>query len=798
MAKRKKEKLNIKQYFSLQYFALLLLVFCTFFGGLSLGFLGNLVKDIPAYNYEEMKDQFDNISTNSEVYFSNGEKVATINYELMRKTVPLSEMGEHVKNAAIASEDSSFYSNMGIDISGILRAAYSEVTGASNTGGSTITQQLVKNQLLDSSRSYERKAKEILLSIRVNNYFSKNDILEAYLNMATFGKNKLGQNISGIETAALGVFGISSKDLNIAQSAYLIGFVQSPFKYTPFDVYGNIRSDEELQAGFDRQKYVLERMLSVGYITEEEYDEALNFDIKDSFIESMNNDSEQYPYIVNEVISSAAEILAEKVAKENDELEKFKTDYEYRNSLIEKSRVEFVTGGYKVNTTINKELYNTLEDAKDNYTGFISQYVDGELTPIQLGATVIENDTGRILAFIGGRDFSSQQLNHANRTYRSPGSTIKPLLVYAPAIQKGYITPNSQVLDRRFDYNGWRPENFAKVEYGVIPAKYALAQSLNLSTIRLYSAFVNENPMQEFLDKMNFKALTKTDHETLSASIGGLSYGVTVTENTNAFATFANGGVFKQAHLIDEIIDSNNKSIYKANFEPVKVYSEETSFLTLKMLNDVLSPSGNANDIANSLPFSKENMFLKTGTSEFNHDLWSVGGTKNITFGLWTGFDKPTEIKGYVHAHNQWSYFMNVIYNFDSELVKPNSSFTQPSGVQYMSINPYDNGPGEVVDLVPKDFKQLDENKTLKKLGSMLDKTILTYLQELKEKSEEDDEENSDENSDENSSEERSSSSSRTSSSSNSNSSSSSTSSSSASRSSSSSSSSRTNSNNNP
>ena len=143
---------------------------------------------------------------------------------------------------------------------------------------------MVKNQLLDNSRSYERKAKEILLALRVDNNFSKQEILETYLNVAPFGKNSLGQNIRGIETAAQGIFGVFSKDLNIAQAAYLAGFVQSPYKYTPFDSAGNIRSDDELKIGLERQKYVLERMRSNSFITRDQYKEALNFDIKGAFV----------------------------------------------------------------------------------------------------------------------------------------------------------------------------------------------------------------------------------------------------------------------------------------------------------------------------------------------------------------------------------------------------------------------------------------------------------------------------------------------------------------------------------
>ena len=630
--------------------------------GVGLGFVGGLVKDQPLISQEEMLEQINNISKSSDVYFGSGEKLGTINSELIRKVVSYDEIGENVKNAIIASEDANFYSNSGIEPLAIIRASFSELTKSSTTGGSTITQQLVKNQLLDNSRSYERKAKEILLALRVDNNFSKQEILETYLNVAPFGKNSLGQNISGIETAAQGIFGVSSKDLNIAQAAYLAGFVQSPYKYTPFDSAGNIRSDDELKIGLERQKYVLERMRSNSFITRDQYKEALNFDIKGAFVKQKISEYTDYPYIRDEVTTSVAEILAEQTAKKNNKEQQFKDDNSYKNDLIEKSKTKFITGGYKVKTTLNKNLYDKLQEAKKEFESYPTSIQNGTTYPLDIGATVIENSTGKVLAFVGGMDYNKQQLNHATRTHRSPGSTIKPLLVYAPAIDKGYITPNSTVLDRRFNHNGWKPENFSQTEYNYLPARQALARSLNLATIRLYSAFVNENPVKEYLEKMNFKGITEGDQSNLATAIGGMSYGVSVTENTAAFSTFANMGEYKKPYIVDEIRDHNDKIIYKAEVNPTRVYQEATSYLTLNMLNDVINASyGTAPDIASGLRFSSKNLFVKTGTSEYYKDLWVVGGTKNITLGTWTGYDKPATVPNYTYGHKTWLHLMNAI-----------------------------------------------------------------------------------------------------------------------------------------
>ena len=693
--------------------------------GLAIGYVGGLVKDQPVLTQKEMKEQINNISKNSEVYFGSGEKLGTINSELIRKTVTYENIGDNVKNAIIASEDSNFYSNSGIDIWAVLRATHSEATGARSTGGSTITQQLVKNQLLDNSRSYERKAKEILLALRVDSHFSKNEILENYLNVAPFGKNSLGQNISGIETAAQGVFGVHSKDLNIAQAAYLVGFVQSPYRYTPFDSTGNIRPDEELQAGFERQQYVLERMLSNDFITKEQFEEAKKFDIKGAYTKQKYSEYTDYPYIRDEVTSSVAEILAEQTAKKNNREEEFKNDSDYRNELIEKSRIKFITGGYKVKTTLDKKLYDTLQETKKQFDSYPTYTQGGVVYPLEIGASVIENSTGKVLAFIGGMDYKKQQLNHATRTRRSPGSTIKPLLVYGPAIDKGYITPNSTVLDKRFNHYGWKPENYDMSERGYLPAREALARSLNLPTVRLYSAFYKEDPVTNYLEKMGVEGLTESDKTNLATAIGGMTYGLSVTENTSAFSTFANKGEHKKAHIIEEIENNDGELVYKADFSPVKVFEESTSYLIVDMLGDVINKSyGTSHDMPSKLKFNSKNLFVKTGTSEYYKDLWVVGGSTKITVGLWNGYDSPAKVPSYDYAQRSWIAVMNAIYALDKNLIAPDTAFSRPKSVVDASINGYNNAKGGTKDIVPNGFKELSKEKTLAKFGYNIDKGI--------------------------------------------------------------------------
>ena len=322
-------------------------------------------------------------------------------------------------------------------------------------------------------------------------------------------------------------------------------------------------------------------------------------------------------------------------------------------------------------------------------------------------------------------DYKKQQLNHATRTRRSPGSTIKPLLVYGPAIDKGYITPNSTVLDKRFNHYGWKPENYDMSQRGYLPAREALARSLNLPTVRLYSAFYKEDPVTNYLEKMGVEGLTESDKTNLATAIGGMTYGLSVTENTSAFSTFANKGEHKKAHIIEEIENNDGELVYKADFSPVKVFEESTSYLIVNMLGDVINKSyGLSHDMPSKLKFNSKNLFVKTGTSEYYNDLWVVGGSTKITVGLWNGYDSPAKVPSYDYAQRSWIAVMNAIYALDKNLISPDTAFSRPKSVVDSSINGYNNAKGGTKDIIPNGFKELSKEKTLAKFGYNIDKGI--------------------------------------------------------------------------
>ena len=250
-----------------------ILLLVTFAFGAGAGYFASLVKDEIPRSYESMRQDIYNYEEPSEVFFAGNVPMGKLRSDIIREEVKLEEVSPYVIQAVIATEDQNFYEHKGIVPKSTLRALLQAFTNASTqTGGSTLTQQLVKNQILSSEVSFERKAKEILLALRLERFFSKEEILEAYLNVSSFGRNSSGQNIAGVQAAAQGIFGVDAKDLNLPQAAFIAGLPQSPNGYTPFTRDGELKSPEGLKPGLDRMRTVLSRMLEMGFITEKEYE----------------------------------------------------------------------------------------------------------------------------------------------------------------------------------------------------------------------------------------------------------------------------------------------------------------------------------------------------------------------------------------------------------------------------------------------------------------------------------------------------------------------------------------------
>jgi penicillin-binding protein 1B len=664
--------------------------------GVGAGYFASLVKDEPVRSYDSMKKDIYNYTETSDLYFSENVYLGKLRTDLEREEIKLDQVSDHLVKAVIATEDEYFYKHKGVVPKAVFRALFQEVTNSAvQTGGSTLTQQLIKNQILTNEVSFSRKANEILLALRLEKFFSKKEILEAYLNVSTFGRNSSGRNIGGVQAAATGIFGVNAKELSLPQAAFIAGLPQSPFGYTPFTREGAVKNN--LEPGLTRMKTVLKRMYDGGYIDQKQYAEASSYDITKDFIGPKDNPTEKYPYLTVEIEQRAIDVLIKVLAKKDGYSEKdLKEDdnlfYTYKTLASQNLR----QNGYEIHTTINKDIYDAMQVVKDNYAAYgpdkPEEKLDEEtgekitiMEPVEVGAMLIENKTGKIISFVGGRDHKRQQQNHATNAIRQNGSTMKPLLVYAPAIDLGVASPGTVFPDVALrlapGLNRPWPLNYSLTYNGLVSMRYALTWSYNVPAVKLYKDILSHRPA-EYLEKMGFTSLTEGDFVQPATSIGSMDNGVTVEENTNAYTTFANEGKFIDAYLIDKIVDKSGEIVYQHKVEPVDVFKPQTAFLTLDMMRDVMT-KGTAAGVNSQLKF-KSDWAAKTGTGNDFYDSWVVATNPSVTFGIWMGYDtqKSLDRNSYSRrTNNLTALLLNAAYDINPDLVDPEEEFKMPSGI---------------------------------------------------------------------------------------------------------------------
>jgi penicillin-binding protein len=687
-------------------FLIVIITSLVFVGSVAAGYFASLVDQEPLRNEKDMRASIFSYEETSEVFFANNVYLGKLRTDLQRNETKLSSVSPYVLDAVYATEDEYFKVHDGIVPKAIFRGLMQDVTNSdSQTGGSTLTQQLIKNQILTNEVSYERKAKEILLALRLEKFMTKEEILEAYLNIIPYGRNASGANIAGIETAAEGIFNVAAKDLTLPQAAFIAGIPQAPFAHTPFTSNGILKDEAGLKPGIDRMLTVLYRMKETGYISEEDYNAAVKYDITKDFKKSEPLPQVRYPFLTFELERRAKEIISKMLAEE-DNIDPTRLATE--ETLKEKYEIladrAMRTNGYRIYSTIDKNMYDAHQKIKDEFKNYgptlkkkrtnpDSGEVEEVDAPVQVGSVLMENSTGRILSFIGGRDHKLEAQNHATQAFRQNGSTMKPLLVYGPAIEYGVIGAGSPVVDVAFKdfFDGagdpYEPGNFNREqELGIIPARQALASSQNLAALRLYSQIIDKRPA-EFLTKLQFTKLAEQDFTNLATGIGGMHNGVTVEENTNAYATLANGGQFVDSYMIEKIEDADGNVIFQHQSEAVPVYSPQTSYIVTDMLRDVLS-QGTGTRANSELKFQSD-FAAKTGTTNDAHDVWFMGYNPSITLGVWLGYDQPTNLNiangTYLQPGTRvnmlWARIMNSSYDVNPELIDSNVEFKAPKGV---------------------------------------------------------------------------------------------------------------------
>ncbi len=556
------------------------------------------------------------VAESTKIYDRSGETILyDIHGEEKRTLVPLDQIPKSVRDATIAIEDKDFYHHKGFSFWAIFRTAVTNVFTNRKAGGSTLTQQFVKNAILTTEKSYTRKLKEVILAYRLEKNFSKDEILQMYFNEIPYGSNAYG-----VEAASLKYFGKNAKDISLAESAILAAMVQSPTRYSPYGPNKDIL--------LSRQQYVLDLMVDQNMVSKEEAQTAK--DTKLTFKAPTEN------IIAPHFVMRVKELLAEK----------------YGEKAIEQD-------GLKIYTTLDSYKQNIAEEvlkkkAFDNEKKFQAS---------NAAMVSIDPKTGQILAMVGSRDYFDDAIDGQVNVVlqpRQPGSSIKPI-IYAAAFEKGY-TPNTIIYDvvTNFAASGpaYEPRNYNGQEYGPVSMKKALAGSLNVPAVKtLYLAGIDR--VVALSKKLGYTTLADKDRFGLSLVLGGGE--VKLLEHTNAYSAFAREGLIHEPSYILKVEDRNGKILEEYKNEETRVFDSNIA----RLINFVLSDNNERSFIfgaSNFLTLGNRPVAAKSGTTNNNRDAWTIGYTPSLVTGVWVGNNNNTEMKagadGSVVAAPIWNEYM--------------------------------------------------------------------------------------------------------------------------------------------
>ena len=634
-----------------------------FGAGVALGYGVALFDKAKVPQSEDLVKQVKNISSISEIVYADGSVIASIESDLLRTSVSSEEISDNLKKAIVATEDEHFLEHNGVVPKAVIRATLGTFAGlGSSSGGSTLTQQLIKQQVVGDAPTLARKATEIVDALALERSMSKDEILTTYLNVAPFGRNHKGQNIAGAQQAAEGIFGIDANKLSIPQAAFLAGLPQSPITYSPYENTGDLKSDEDLELGLKRAKDVLYNMYRTGALTQEEYDQYKDYNLKQDFLPSgtINAVSRDYLYFtaMAEATDRMYDYLVQQDNVSSQELKKEAVQKAYH----ERAEQELSNGGYKITTTINKKIHNAMQNAVANY----GRLVDDATGQPEVGNVLMDNKTGAVLGFVGGRNYQTNQNNHAFDTKRSPASTTKPLLAYGIAIDQGLMGSASILSNYPTKFSNGNPIMYVNSPgTGMMTLGEALNYSWNIPAYWTYRMLREKGvDVKGYMEKMGYE-IPEYGIESLPMG-GGIE--VTVAQHTNGYQTIANNGVYHQKHVISKIESSDGRAIYEFQDKPVQVYSKATATIMQSLLREVISSritSSFQTDLASiNSSLARADWIGKTGTTNEDENMWLMLSTPRLTLGGWLGHDDNRPMaKGAGHYRNAkyMAYLVNAI-----------------------------------------------------------------------------------------------------------------------------------------
>ena len=631
--------------------------------GVVLGYAVSLFDQVSVPQTEDLLKQVNNISSISEIRYADGSMIGAIESDLLRTSVSSEDISDNLKQAIVATEDEHFAEHNGVVPKAVIRASLGNFIGlGSSSGGSTLTQQLIKQQVVGDAPTLTRKATEIVDALALERAMSKDEILTTYLNVAPFGRNNKGQNIAGAQQAAKGIFGVDAYQLTIPQAAFIAGLPQSPISYSPYESTGEMKSEEDMALGIKRSQDVLYNMYRTGVLSQEDYETYKAYDIKQDFLpaESVNVTSRGYLYFT--ALDEATNLMYDYlVQKDNVSAQELKNE-SIQKSYRELAEKEIQNGGYRITTTIDKAIHTAMQDAVANY-GYL---VDDNTGQPEVGNVLMDNQTGAILGFVGGRDYQSNQNNHAFNTKRSPASTTKPILAYSIAIDQGLMGSASVLSNYPTNFSNGNPIMYVNSPgTGMMSLKEALNYSWNIPAYWTYRTLREKGvDVRSYMEKMGYE-IPEYDIESLPMG-GGID--VTVAQHTNGYQTLANNGVYHKKFMISKIEKTSGEVIYEHKDEPVQVYSKATATIMQSLLRDVISSrvtSSFQSDLAAINPsLAGADWIGKTGTTNEDGDMWLMLSTPRLTLGGWLGHDDNRPLgKGAGHYRNAkyMAYLVNAI-----------------------------------------------------------------------------------------------------------------------------------------
>lgn len=578
------------------------------------------------------------LAQTSYIYSDDGTQLAALAESEDATYLGYEDIPADVVNAFVSVEDRTFWNNSGVDYKGILRVCvnYVKTKGQVAEGASTITQQLARGTFLSNEKTPSRKIKEIFIARQLTKKYTKEQIMEFYCNSCCFANG-----IYGVEDASQKYFGRSVSDLSLSETAYICAIPNRPEYYNP------LKNSEN---AISRRNKILQDMYECDYITKDAGDAALAENI--TVAEVSDEEDTFYNYEATYAINCAIRYLMKQDGFEFKSHFEDDADYDtynaYYDEMYKQAKHKLYTGGYKVTTTMNLKAQKNLQKIFDKELAFNTKVDESTgIYQFQGAMTVIDNETGKVVAMIGGRSQDELQqtysLNRGFQSFKQPGSSIKPLVIYTPALEEGYDA-NSTLTE--IDVKAAKKstsEKISKMSGKKMSLRYAVEDSKNGCAYSLYNIITPKVGLS-YIENMNFSKIVQQDY-TLSSGLGGLHHGTNTVEMANAYSTLENHGEYRQADCISSILDASGNEIYEEP-ESKTVYTRSASDQMTDILEGVLNSSAGT---AKGLKWSSASdvaAAAKTGTTNDNNVAWFCGYTPYYTISVWVGYDYPKSVKG--------------------------------------------------------------------------------------------------------------------------------------------------------